>query len=42
MNMRLIDGKSVFEGESILVDKALGVSEYIAVCPKCYLKEKYK
>lgn len=42
MNMRLIDGKPVFEGESILVDKTLGVSEYIAVCPKCYLKERYK
>lgn len=42
MNMRLIYGNPVFEGDSILVDKMLGVSEYIAVCPRCYLKEKYK
>lgn len=41
MNMRLVDGIPTFDGDSIIVDKKLGESEYIGVCPKCFIKKKY-
>ena len=36
-NLRLIDGKPVFEGEHVVIDDHTQV-EYEGVCGKCYLK----
>jgi thymidine kinase len=43
LNGRLINGKFVFEGEQIAIDKKDNV-EYEALCPKCFYmyKEKYE
>ena len=39
-NMRLYNGKAIFEGEQVAID---GVDfEYKSVCRECYLKEKNK
>lgn len=43
LNGRMINGKFVFEGEQIAIDKEDNV-EYEALCPKCYFeyKDKYE
>lgn len=38
MNMKLVDGKPVFTGESISVDEDLFESQYVPVCPNCFIK----
>ena len=38
MNMKLVDGKPVFTGESISVDEDLFKSQYVPVCPNCFIK----
>ena len=38
-NMRFLDGKPVFEGESILIDGTSNIV-YESVCGKCYLKKR--
>lgn len=39
LNGRIINGKFVFEGEQIAIDKENNI-EYQALCPKCYFKYK--
>lgn len=41
LNGRKINGKFIFEGEQIAIDKTENV-EYEALCPKCYFKYKEK
>ena len=38
MNMKLVDGKPVFTGEAISVDKGLFESQFVPVCPNCFIK----
>ncbi len=40
-NMRFLDGKPVFEGDSILIDGTSKIT-YEAVCGKCYLEKSGK
>lgn len=37
LNLRLVDGKPVTDGESVLIDKSLESSEFVPVCPMCYI-----
>ncbi|MCM8709729.1 thymidine kinase [Clostridium sp. SYSU_GA19001] len=39
LNGRMVNGKFVFEGKQIAIDKEDNI-EYQALCPKCYLKFK--
>ena len=39
MNMKLIDGKPVFDGEIVSVDEGLFESQYVPVCPNCFIKK---
>ena len=39
MNLKLVDGKAVFEGDIVSVDKELYEPQYIPVCPKCFTKK---
>ena len=39
MNLKLVDGKAVFEGEKISVDKELFAPQYVPVCPICFTKK---
>ena len=41
LNGRMINGRFVFEGEQIAIDKEDNV-EYEALCPKCYFEYKDK
>ena len=38
MNMKLVDGKPVFTGEAISVDNGLFESQFVPVCPNCFIK----
>ena len=42
MNMKVIDGKPVFKGEKVDVDKKLLSPQYVPVCPKCFTKNMLK
>lgn len=39
LNLRLIEGKPVVEGDSIVIDESLVVSEFVPVCPSCYIRK---
>lgn len=41
LNLRLVNGKAITEGESVSVDETLGESEFVPVCPKCYTERTY-
>lgn len=40
-NLRLVNGKPIFEGEQVEIDGASNI-QYTSVCGKCYLKIKEK
>ena len=45
MNLKVVDGKPVFEGDIVSVDEELYEPQYVPVCPKCFTKkmlEEYK
>lgn len=39
MNLRLDNGKPVFEGDSNIPDDDVTVSSYVPVCPNCFIKK---
>lgn len=39
LNMRLVDGEPVVNGDSVIIDESLGKSEFVPVCPKCYMEK---
>lgn len=39
MNLKLVDGKPVFTGNKISVDKELFAPQYVPVCPICFTKK---
>ncbi len=39
MNLKLVDGKPVFNGDKISVDKELYSPQYVPVCPICFTKK---
>ena len=42
MNLKLVDGKPVFEGEKVSVDSDLHTPQYLPVCPNCFTKKMLK
>ncbi len=39
-NLRLINGKAVFSGDTVSIDDKNDKQEYVSVCPKCFYKAK--
>ena len=39
MNLKLVDGKPVFDGDTISVDTELFAPQYVPVCPICFTKK---
>ena len=39
LNLRLVDGEPVVNGSSVIIDESLEESEFVPVCPKCYMEK---
>lgn len=39
LNLRLVNGVPTTQGESIIIDESLHKSDFVPVCPKCYLEK---
>lgn len=41
LNMRLENGEPVTNGDSIIIDESLENSDFVPVCPKCYIEKVF-
>lgn len=39
LNLRLVNGEAVTEGDSVIIDEDLENSNFVPVCPRCYIEK---